>query len=82
MISFIFDLLHSFGAGIAFVLGIGTGMLAMQLATISGRKEIAEDLKKQRHEYAEHFGKQIIMLARIAEAIETDKTGSDRHETS
>ncbi len=66
----IMELIHAFGAGIAFAAGITCGGIMMQIANRSARKKMCEDYEKHFREVEDRLGKYVVHTARIADALE------------
>lgn len=65
-----FELLHSFGAGITFALGVFAGAMLLQFANRKAREEFIEDVRRDNVEVTERVKQQVLQLARIADSLE------------
>lgn len=64
------DILHSFGAGIAFAVGVTVGAILCRIATREGRKEITDDWKQHQTKVEERLSKYVVESGRMAAALE------------
>jgi uncharacterized membrane-anchored protein YhcB (DUF1043 family) len=64
------DILHSFGAGIAFAVGVTVGAILCRIATREGRKEITDDWKQHQAKVEDRLSKYVVESGRMATALE------------
>lgn len=64
------EIIHSFGAGIAFALGVFSGAVLCQLASRKGREEFVADMKAEREAMEKRLVEQCEGVLRIAVAME------------
>ncbi len=65
------DILHSFGAGIAFAVGVTVGAVLCRIASAEGRKEITREWKEHQNKVEDRLAKYVIESGRIATALES-----------
>ena len=64
------EVIHSFGAGIAFALGVFSGAVLCQLANRKAREEFVSDMKAEREALETRLVEQCEGVLRIATAME------------
>lgn len=60
------DVFHSFSAGIMFAVGVCVGAYLCRLATREGRKEETEEIKQHFAFVRDNLGKQVIQMENIS----------------
>jgi len=71
------ELIHSFGAGIAFAFGVCSGAVLAQMANRKARDEFVADVKREHAAVNERLTEQVAAITRVAIAAEmvSDRLG-------
>jgi len=64
------DMIHAFGAGIAFALGVFSGAVLCQMANRKAREEFVNDVKAEREAMHERLTDPVAAITRVAIASE------------
>jgi len=64
------ELIHSFGAGIAFAIGVCAGATLAQFANRKAREEFVADVKREHAAVNERLTQQVAAITRMAIAAE------------